>query len=241
MWILASVVLAVLISALIPFFGLNRRTTLESFLAEKREFLVVFAHPDDETMFFLPLLVLARRLNVKYRFLCLTTGDYDGLGSRRVKEFEKVGKHLQAVSADIVDDPRLRDGPRMWEAKTVRTVVEAYLSKTSSVQAVFTFDDYGVSGHPNHISVYKGVRSMKNSISKFSLESVSIWRKYLPLLDFLCTYMISDSSSLIALNTEDPFLSIETMRLYESQNVWFRKFFSAFSRYSYINTFHKLQ
>jgi N-acetylglucosaminylphosphatidylinositol deacetylase len=240
MWILVSVVVIVVISGVIPLIHLKQRSELLKTFKNGSELLVVFAHPDDETMFFLPLLVLARRLGVRYRFLCLTTGDYDGLGVLRSKEFEEVGRHLQAVKADIVDNPLLRDGPGMWDPEDVKAVVEAYLSKTPSVKALFTFDDYGVSGHPNHISVYRGVRLMNSRIARYSLESVPIWRKYLPPLDVLLTYLFSTSTSLIAVNVDEPLLSMGTMRIYESQNVWFRKLFSVFSRYSYINTFKRI-
>lgn len=53
---------------------------------------------------------------------------------------------------------------------------------------IITFDDYGVSGHSNHISVHKGVRrylarrqadaSSRGPVAGFCLESTSLLRKY---------------------------------------------------------------
>ncbi len=204
-----------------------------------QEILVVFAHPDDETMFFLPLIVAARRLGVKVRLLCLTNGDYDGLGKVRSKEFERVVASLNVESADIMDDPRVMDGPVMWNPKVVGSIVELYLKTHPQVGSIFTFDNYGVSGHPNHMSVYEGVQSLKG-VSRYALTSVSIWRKYLPLLDFWVTWLTEPADSLVFMNINEPFLSLETMKLYGSQNVWFRKLFSTFSRYSYLNTYTKI-
>lgn len=202
--------------------------------------LIVFAHPDDETMFFLPLISVLRQMKIAFRLLCLTTGDYDGLGKVRVKEIAKVSSSLKALSIDVVDEIQLKDGPILWDPNAVKQTVENYLGTHPQIGAIFTFDNYGVSGHPNHISVYRGIKLI-SSIPRYSLESVPIWRKYLPVLDFIVTLALSDGRSLVALNFDDPWLSLSTMKLYASQNVWFRKLFSIFSRYSYINTFQPIE
>jgi N-acetylglucosaminylphosphatidylinositol deacetylase len=191
-------------------------------------------------MFFLPLISVLRQMNIAFRLLCLTTGDYDGLGKVRMKEIAKVSSSLKALSIEVVDDMQLKDGPILWDPNAVKQTVENYLAKHLQIGAIFTFDNYGVSGHPNHISVYRGIKLI-SSIPRYSLESVPIWRKYLPVLDFIMTLALSDERSLVALNLDDPGLSLSTMKLYASQNVWFRKLFSIFSRYSYINTFQPIE
>ncbi len=236
-WLL---LIAVGISAFIPYAIKISRSHLEEEISGFGDILIVFAHPDDETMFFLPLILLAQKRNVRFHLLCLTTGDYDGLGRIRSKEFMRVGKSLKAHKVLILNEPRLQDGPNVWETDAVESVIENYLKENPEIGAIFTFDDYGVSGHPNHISVHQGVKALKTSLPRYILSSVSILRKYLPPLDFWITLMLSESRLHIAVNTDEPFKSVETMKLYGSQNVWFRKLFSIFSRYSYINTFQRI-
>jgi N-acetylglucosaminylphosphatidylinositol deacetylase len=58
---------------------------------------------------------------------------------------------------------------------------------------VITFDDYGVSGHPNHIALFNAVNMSEDkrdtcsikpkTIPVFLLESVFIVRKYILFLD----------------------------------------------------------
>jgi N-acetylglucosaminylphosphatidylinositol deacetylase len=228
------------LSSFIPHLLLVWRTRLKTDLARMTEILIVFAHPDDETMFFLPLILLARKLGVSYHLLCLTSGDFDGLGAIRKKEFDRVGKRLKALKAEILDEDGLRDGPTRWETVAVTSVIDKYLREHPKIDGIFTFDDYGVSGHPNHISVHNGVKSMKTTIPRYCLSSVSLLQKYLPPLDLWLSLAFSGKDSLMAVNTDEPFLSAEIMKLYASQNVWFRRLFSFFSRYSYINTFHRI-
>ena len=46
--------------------------------------VLVTAHPDDESMFFLPVIrALISRADEKVWLICLSTGDYDGLGKIR--------------------------------------------------------------------------------------------------------------------------------------------------------------
>lgn len=210
-------------------------------LIDERNFhgdaLIVFAHPDDETMFFTPTLTMLKRLGIKIHFLSLSVGNYDGLGHLREKEFAAVSKKLGVVTYEIIDDEDLPDGPREWNKDAVGRVVSKYLSRNPKIGTIFTFDGYGVSGHLNHISVYRGIsllkHNMKISQTVYYLRSVNILRKYLPPMDFF----LAHSQPFPVIFTDDPFLSLCTMKLYRSQNVWYRKLFSFFSRYSYINDY----
>jgi len=241
MWLLLLGSLLVAL-AVLPAFLKNNKLRLRSLMVARSEVVVVFAHPDDETMFFLPIIKLFRELGVSFRLLCLSTGDYDGLGATRIKELGKVSRFLKAQSFDALDDPKLRDGPHMWDPTDVGRAVSAYLRSHPEVDTIVTFDDYGISGHPNHISVFKGIKSLKTKpeVLKLSLVSVPLWRKYLPILDLGLVHVLSTERSLIAVNHNDPLMSARVMQLYKSQNVWFRKLFSIFSRYSYINEFEIL-
>ena len=240
LWVLAFTLLAF---TLLPILINRTKPGLRNFLKDRREALVVFAHPDDETMFFLPMISLLNGLGFPLRFLCLSTGDFDGLGETRVKEFRAVCRYLNAASCEIVHDEKLRDGPHMWEAGDVSRVVSGYLMKYPRLDTIFTFDGYGVSGHPNHISVFEGIRSLrtkKDDLLRLYLVSVPLWRKYLLVFDMLLVYIFTGAEALIAVNWQDPLKSSRVMQLYASQNVWFRKLFSIFSRYSYVNEFVRM-
>ena len=215
-----------------------RQSLLVTTVAGMKEALFVFAHPDDETMFFTPTILLLHKNSVKVHLLCLSDGDFDGLGKTRGKEFDKVSAALGVFRHEIVNDKDLRDGPQIWPIDAVGRAVSDYMSRNPRIGAVFTFDEHGVSGHPNHVSVYRGVVDLKKNgtitSSVYFLRSVNILRKYIPPLDILLSLF---DSPILAVNTQDPLLSLRIMRLYHSQNVWFRKLFSVFSRYSYVNDY----
>lgn len=242
MWILIGVFVVLAALALPRMLG-RRDDNLGAQLRRLDEIIVLFAHPDDEVMFFLPLIQLAHEVGVKVRLLCMSRGNYDGLGDIRAVEFAKIAKKLKAASADILDDVRLPDGPTMWSPEDVSSALKVYFKNhhPSNGRAIFTFDSYGVSGHPNHRSIYHGIVEWRRShhVPVYTLDSVSIVRKYLPFLDILFV-ALWDTSTLVAINWKNPLLSSQLMRHYESQNVWFRKLFSIFSRYSYVVQFSLL-
>ena len=128
--------------------------------------LLVFAHPDDEAMFFTPILQYMRRVNIPVSFLCLTTGDADGLGSVREVELVRSAAFygIPASRVTTLNVPQFRDGMReRWSPEAVAQAVQHHLSSSSSegssyFHTVITFDSLGVSSHPNHISTYQGVR-----------------------------------------------------------------------------------
>lgn len=62
----------------------------------------VIAHPDDESMFFAPTLSTLRdRLQQECFILCLSTGNYDGLGETRETELLAAGA-LCGIPADRI-------------------------------------------------------------------------------------------------------------------------------------------
>ena len=238
MWIWTGVLIFAF--AVTPFLLQRSRPTLQKQLARFRESVVIFAHPDDETMFFLPILSMMSRVGLKFRLLCLSTGNYDGLGETRIAEFRLVCKELNSSGCDILDDSELKDGPHLWSPVDVKRVVENYLSNHPNIDSIFSFDSYGISGHPNHVSVYKGLEGMNVRPIVYTLKSEPLWRKYFPPLDFLIK-LFDPNNQLMASNFDDPFKSLRIMKLYKSQNVWFRKLFSLFSIYSYVNEFSILK
>ena len=57
--------------------------------------VLVIAHPDDESMFFLPTIRSLQEAGETVWILCLTTGNYDGLGNTRKLELSKVCRLLR--------------------------------------------------------------------------------------------------------------------------------------------------
>jgi N-acetylglucosaminylphosphatidylinositol deacetylase len=126
--------------------------------------LVVTAHPDDEAMFFAPALLClgGGGSGLRIHLLCLSTGNYDGLGAQRKKELPRACKWLGVPServavcdeADIADSPHVR-----WPAARVAAIVQSELQRLG-IRRVLTFDARGVTGHANHVDTHHGVRHL---------------------------------------------------------------------------------
>lgn len=162
--------------------------------------LLLTAHPDDECMFFSPSLTglnnyeLAGTGLIPELFsLCLSIGDADGLGDVRRNELKKsldvLGIH--AGRRWIEDRPDLKDNfTASWDAETIADVVRPYVLQ-HNITTILTFDDRGISGHPNHISLLHGaahlLATLRSSGSDrthapaprlFTLVSVPLLAKY---------------------------------------------------------------
>ncbi|CAH0478151.1 unnamed protein product [Peronospora belbahrii] len=239
--------------------------------AQYKRALLVTAHPDDESMFFLPLLHSLQskqddnKSNDHWQthLLCLSRGNYDGLGNVREKELQACATYigLSMDHAHVLEDPELQDGMNtQWDEAHIACIVLNYVEK-NEIDAVFTFDDYGVSGHPNHIATYYGVKraireqhekcnaAVANEVTKetkvvrgWALESTNILRKYVGLLDTALSLWLSrqskDERQLVFIFR--PLWNYNAMALHQSQFVWYRRLFVAFSRYTFINTFRPL-
>eukprot|EP00744_Colponema_vietnamica_P008777 GILI01012512.1.p1 GENE.GILI01012512.1~~GILI01012512.1.p1 ORF type:complete len:271 (-),score=59.78 GILI01012512.1:40-798(-) len=211
----------------------------------KRKVLLVIAHPDDESMFFLPTL---RELIQTHEIfvLCLSTGNFDGLGETRKREMAKCCDFLQIPSESrlrVVDHPELQDGMKSkWNIQLIRDLVLEEVKK-HAIDAVLTFDNHGISGHPNHISVHNGVKlffhqyqsELPAGFKALQLDSTNLLRKYIGLLDAPFSF----NSPYFFVNT-DPSVPYKAMQCHWSQFVWFRRLFVIFSRYAYINTLSEM-
>ncbi|KAI2470540.1 LmbE-like protein [Annulohypoxylon bovei var. microspora] len=208
-------VLAVVLPLLYMYTASVAQTRLPT-LRNKRICLLI-AHPDDEAMFFAPsVLALTRPESHNHvKIVCLSSGNADGLGETRRKELVKSGlllglKHDSDVV--VLDDPDFEDSMTItWEtAKISSFLTDAFAlnstaSKPSSnqdhtvfIDTLITFDAGGVSGHPNHISLYHGARAFVSSLTQgkrgsvspvdlYTLTTVALPRKYLGFLDVFAT------------------------------------------------------
>lgn len=149
----------------------------------------VFAHPDDEAMFFTPTLYALKQqqlfqiyfsefspssttMKPSLHFVCLTRGNYDKLGDVREKEMHKSAKFYGVDSCTVIEDARCQDGPvAKWDDDfVVKEVVEKKIINELQADIIITFDRFGVSGHKNHGNVYacveKAVHNLRSQLER---------------------------------------------------------------------------
>lgn len=230
-----------------------------------RRIVFIFAHPDDEAMFFVPTITsfssssssslpaTSTTVHDEIYWLCLSNGNFDGLGEKRTKELYASGKVLGIPEnrITIINHHQLQDGT-VWESTVVKTTVEEYIQQ-KHINLIITFDKYGISGHKNHISVWQGITQylaqQQQRIDCYTLTTVSVFRKFLGVFDLPYSilehyYLRSHvSSSSIVSNPVLIYggwnslrLSHKAMQAHASQYVWFRRLFVGFSRYALINS-----
>lgn len=214
--------------------------------------LLVFAHPDDEVMFFTPLLDLLQSREIAVHFLCLSNGNFEGHGKAREAELVESAAYfgVPKKNVKIVSHPQLQDGMKEdWPAQVVRKEVDAYLQRAGTISTVVTFDGAGVSHHPNHIAVHNGVCAVKNNMPPglifLQLHSRSLLTKYLGPLSLLQYWNLSrDTLSRTKFVVITPpsrvGRSYHGMRKHASQLVWFRYLFVAFSSYTFMDELREL-
>ncbi len=95
---------------------------MSALLHSNDKILLIVAHPDDEVMFFGPLLASTQRLSI----LCLSTGNYEGLGKTRVEELNKCAEvfNIPSRNLSIIDHQMLQDGMEThWPLDVIEGVV----------------------------------------------------------------------------------------------------------------------
>ncbi|KAA8652597.1 PIG-L family deacetylase [Aspergillus tanneri] len=139
-------------------------------------------------------------------------GDADGLGHIRKKELQKSAMQLGLRNESdvfVVDDPsRFPDSmATTWSANEISSLLaaafapeikttgrESKTNRSPTIDVILTFDQHGVSNHPNHRSLYHGARHFLHSLMKdkagyscpvslYTLTTTNILRKYVGVLD----------------------------------------------------------
>ncbi|KAK6123797.1 hypothetical protein DH2020_042466 [Rehmannia glutinosa] len=219
--------------------------------SQRRNVLLVTAHPDDESMFFAPVInyLISRGHNL--HVLCMSTGNADGMGSIRKEELYLASAVLKIPihQVKVLDHPDLQDGfGKVWNSNLLASIIDNE-TRTYSVDLIITFDDYGISGHCNHRDVHQGVRKLLHDVSGRHLEawelvSTNILRKYIGPVDIWLSILFAryqrNGQSHCLVNS-DPRRSYAAMAQHSSQWVWFRKLFVAFSSYTYVNTLKEIK
>ncbi|KAI1711093.1 glcNAc-PI de-N-acetylase domain-containing protein [Ditylenchus destructor] len=224
-------------------------------------YLLLIAHPDDESMFFGPTIqCLTSSKRAELFVLCITSGNSAGLGQIRKKELEKAIASFGISSSHLdflgLDDDEFADGfHEKWDIERLSLLVSSHVRQLKC-HYIVTFDGRGVSGHPNHIECFRAAqlimrRQLQSGVKDLHypqiivLESVSIIRKYISWLDLILTYLFTwISCSVLHKNDSqtkficvaNPLRVFQAMRQHKSQLVWFRYLYLLFSRYVTVNS-----
>lgn len=167
-----------------------------------------------------------------------------------------------ARDVTVVDHESLRDGPdAVWPEQLVARTTAAYVTAHDAA-VVLTFDGYGVSGHPNHIAVHRGIKwglqpgrpCAETGAVFLELLSLPVAVKFLGLLEAAmhrhgCVGAepgggggAASASATVHFfaGPADVAAVWAAMRAHWSQLVWFRRLYLVFSRYVYVNSFRLL-
>lgn len=221
--------------------------------------LLAIAHPDDESMFFVPTIAALKRTGYRVHVLCLSKGLVGSKAESRADELKAAALPLgiDADAVEVIDDERLQDGfDQRWDAERISEIVDRSVKKTGA-SLVISFDGRGVTGHPNHIATHKGVQlyarsqgATQSRVACYQLQSVHAARKFVgSFWDMALSVMAhairsfvqspraaSGSSVTVVVVNLNPLLSHRAMVAHWSQYVWFRALFLAGSRFTWVNT-----
>ncbi|KAM3936387.1 N-acetylglucosaminyl-phosphatidylinositol de-N-acetylase [Leptodactylus fuscus] len=209
--------------------------------------LLLIAHPDDECMFFAPTILRLLQGQRPLSVLCCSTGNYYNQGETRKEELIQSCAALGIAPSNvtIVDHSDLPDNPTVrWDERLVSSLVLNHIQE-KDIDLVITFDERGVSGHSNHISLYRAIRSLHSSgklpegCSVLVLESVNIFRKYISILDLPLSWFWRQDVLFISSGRQYT-QAKEAMLHHQSQLAWFRHIYLFFSRYMLINSLNFL-
>lgn len=123
----------------------------------------IIAHPDDEVMFFSPSVIEFSKVshNNKVKLLCFSKGDADSdiMGNIRTRELYESARILGISQDNVVLMDEFKDGMNEnWDTKRIAEILKSKINHKASERTVLvTFDQDGVSGHPNHKALYYGV------------------------------------------------------------------------------------
>ena len=208
--------------------------------------LLIIAHPDDEIMFWTPTIKSFISNHIPMKILCLSNGNYNGLGEKREIEFDNVSRELNFFDNQILNIPELQDNIKeKWRPKIVSDQIKEFMKNNPDIKTIITFDSDGVTKHPNHISCYEGLQfylqyngkdCKKKGIKVFTLDSFNFVLQYTGIAPFLMGIFKRYSF----FNTNF-FSSYRWMSIYETQFNLLRKAHVVLSGYSYFNSYSKVE
>lgn len=152
-------------------------------------------------MFFAPTLLFFNLSGVQIHLLCVTSGNFEGLGPTRRSELYAAASvyGIRPNNVQFVDPEEhfFKDDFQPWNTSDLSAVLFTFINRTRP-DGLITFDGWGISGHPNHIDCFRSISDLKatgrlsgTGVKKvLALESVSIGRKYIGIADFLLSKYI---------------------------------------------------
>ena len=172
----------------------------------------VIGHPDDEVMFFSPSIIeLGKpKYNNDIHLVCFSNGDAvdPSMGSIRSNELLHSATILGVPRNKVTILSNYKDGMNItWDHAKINNSLKQIIGTSAKDLVLITFDESGVSKHPNHISLYHGCKqfyksfySKNKSVSLYVLKSLNFWEKYSFTLltnvelfvDYLSKYFISN-------------------------------------------------
>ncbi|KAI9441186.1 LmbE-like protein [Lactarius indigo] len=250
--------------------------------------LLLTAHPDDETFFFGPTLTSLipssgvslspspiHSNSVPFTLphvysLCFSVGNADGLGYVRRRELQD-SLDVIGVAEDkrwVLDKNEFQDNiTAMWNTSLIAATVYDFISD-HDISIILTFDSYGVSGHPNHYSLYHGVSellakppaSFKYPLAAYSLTSKSVITKYTGIMAPILVKLKMTFSRVLqstGRDTENGSLGLPVRPIFvagiggyyravlatlqhRSQRAWFRWLYMVFSQYLWVNEWERI-
>ncbi|CAD5206139.1 unnamed protein product [Bursaphelenchus okinawaensis] len=111
-------------------------------------------------MFFAPTILSLLAQQCKVSVLCVSTGNFHGKGNIRRQEMfdacESMGIPKSDVTVMDLDD--MQDGKaNKWEVERLANIILQHV-KDLKLDVIVTFDENGISYHPNHIACFNAVR-----------------------------------------------------------------------------------
>lgn len=181
--------------------------------------------------------------------------DSDVVAHHIVKSLKFVGNDHKSCQGLRSNENEMNSSTKDKKEKIVNNRFEDRPSASDCISIV-TFDSMGVSGHPNHIDTWKGVKEFLkendqnglNLVKAFELHSIkNIFRKYIPPLDWILLlfyfFFLKTSRKMqpvIIMTSFDPLNAWRVMATHTSQFVWYRRLSVLFSRYTYVNTLSEI-
>jgi N-acetylglucosaminylphosphatidylinositol deacetylase len=198
-------------------------------------YCILIAHPDDECLFFGPTIRYLVKNSNKVYLLCLTNGNYYGLGHVRESELESSCKYLnieliRKYSFKFDDQPHEK-----WNLIDCTKHI-AHCLANYKITNLITFDKHGISSHINHRNLNDCLKAVQNqNLTIHTLDTVCLARKYLFVFDLLWSLAIDHKKILIINKPIDYWILIQAMKAHKTQFVWFRYMYIIASRYMLFN------
>ncbi|TNJ28372.1 N-acetylglucosaminylphosphatidylinositol deacetylase [Giardia muris] len=189
---------------------------------------LITAHPDDELLFFGPLLEHHEASRDPLHVFCLTDGGWDGarrtidpeLGALRITEFHSLSRCFTNVYTVYLQSPLQDDPTRPWDSQILNVVLYS-IATLPALRAVYTFDSRGASGHRHHCQLGRAAQAFHFGCPVLLLRTHS-W--------FESPFKKSSPTEIKYLARDRTRLRQAFATVYPSQRAWYRTLLLYFGR-----------